>query len=200
MQLTRDRIIDAAVQLIEREGVDAVSMRRVATELGSAPMSLYNHVPSKAALLDGVVEQVAAGIQRPEPTASWEDDVRAQARAFRAIAHAYPRCTMLVVSRPASTAATQTIEHALATLRAAGFGEDDAARTVRAFVAYIVGSLVREFGISPSVTAETEAPETELQAPRLSRAEHDADFEFGLEVLLRGITDRRRASGPVTAR
>jgi AcrR family transcriptional regulator len=194
MQLTRERIIDAAVQLIEREGVDAVSMRRVATELGSAPMSLYNHVPSKAALLDGVVEQVAAGIARPEPTASWEDDVRAQARAFRAIAHAYPRCTMLVVSRPASTAATRTIEHALATLRAAGFGEEDAARTVRAFVAYIVGSLLREVGISPSV-----APEAEPQAPRLSRADHDADFEFGLEVLLRGITDRRRAGGPVAA-
>jgi AcrR family transcriptional regulator len=193
MQLTRDRIIDAAVQLIEREGVDAVSMRRVATELGSAPMSLYNHVTSKAALLDGVVERVAAGIQRPEPTASWEDDVRAQARAFRAIAHAYPRCTMLVVSRPASTAATQTIEHALATLRAAGFGEEDAARTVRAFVAYIVGSLVREFGISPSAVSGEDP-----QAPRMSRAEHDADFEFGLEVLLRGITDRRRAGGRVT--
>ena len=76
---------------------------------------------------------------------------------------------------------------------AAGFGEDDAARTVRVFVAYIVGSLLREFGISPSV-----APETEPEEPRLSRADHDADFEFGLEVLLRGITDRRRAAGPVT--
>ncbi|MEP7023761.1 MAG: TetR/AcrR family transcriptional regulator C-terminal domain-containing protein [Actinomycetota bacterium] len=203
MQLTRDRIIEAAVQLIEREGVDAVSMRRVAIELGSGVMSLYNHVPSKAALLDGVVERVAAGIEIPAPTASWEDDVRAQARAFRAIAHAYPRCTMLVVSRPASTAATRTIGHAMATLQAAGFGEDDAARTVRAFVAYIVGSLLREVGVSPSVV-----PAADPQAPaRTSRAEHDADFEFGLETLLRGAADRlrevagrRRASGPVATR
>ena len=97
--------------------------------------------------------------------------------------------------QPASTAATQTVEHAQATLRAAGFGEDDAVRTVRAFVAYIVGSLVREFGISPSAVSGEDP-----QVPRLSRADHDADFEFGLEVLLRGITDRRRAGGPVSAR
>ena len=62
MQLSRARIISAAVELIEREGVDAVSMRRIATGLGSGVMSLYNHVPSKAALLDGVAERVISSI------------------------------------------------------------------------------------------------------------------------------------------
>ena len=151
MQLTRERIITAAVELIEREGVDAVSMRRIATELGSGVMSLYNHVPSKAALLDGVAERVISSIDvTSEPGASWADEVRAQARAFRQIARAYPRCTMVAVSRPTtSTSEPPPVEHALATLRSAGFGEEDALRIVRAFVAYVVGSLLREVGVSP---------------------------------------------------
>src|SRR6266852_3408914 len=83
MQLTRERIIAAAVDLIERESVTAISMRRIAAELGCAVMSLYNHVPSKEALLDGVAEYVLSGIEVSySPGASWQDQVRAQARAF----------------------------------------------------------------------------------------------------------------------
>src|SRR5258708_33844948 len=120
-QLTRAGILTAAVELIERAGVDAVSMRRIAGLLGSGVMSLYNHVPSKAAVLDGVAERVMSGIDfTTDPDAAWEDQVRAQARAFRQIAQAYPRCTMVVASRPAnSEAALRPMKHALATLRTA---------------------------------------------------------------------------------
>src|SRR6202167_4710631 len=79
MQLTRERIISAAMELIEREGVDAVSMRRIAAQLDSGVMALYNHVPSKLALLEGVAERVMSGIDfSVYPDASWEDLVRAQ--------------------------------------------------------------------------------------------------------------------------
>src|SRR5258708_21296618 len=123
MQLTRERIITAAVELIEREGVDAVSMRRIAGLLGSGVMSLYNHVPSKAAVLDGVAERVMSGIDfTTDPGAGWEDQVRAQARAFRHIAPAYPRSTMVVVSRPVnSAAALRPLAHPLATLPTPAF-------------------------------------------------------------------------------
>jgi AcrR family transcriptional regulator len=188
MQLNRERIITAAVELIEREGVDAVSMRRIATELGSGVMSLYNHVPSKAALLDGVAERVISSIDVTSvPGACWQDEVRAQARAFRQIARAYPRCTMVAVSRPATSTSEPTpVTRALATLRKAGFGEEDALRIVRAFVAYVVGSLLREVGVSPSV-ARQQLPG---QAPHPSR-DHDADFEFGLGLLVRAVADVR---------
>jgi AcrR family transcriptional regulator len=190
MQLTRERIITAAVELIEREGVDAVSMRRIATELGSGVMSLYNHVPSKAALLDGVAERVISSIDvTSEPGASWADEVRAQARAFRQIARAHPRCTMVAVSRPTtSTSEPPPVSRALATLRSAGFGEEDALRIVRAFVAYVVGSLLREVGVSPSV-ARQQPPR---QAPH-PNTDHDADFEFGLDLLVRSVADLRPA-------
>ena len=153
MQLTRERIIAAAVELIEQEGAEAVSMRRIASELGSGVMSLYNHVPSKAVLLDAVAERILSGIDVvTEPGMGWEDQVRAQARGFRQIARTYPRCTMVVISRPVnSAAAMRPMEHALATLRDAGFGAEDAVRVVRAFIAYIVGSLLREVGVSPGL-------------------------------------------------
>jgi AcrR family transcriptional regulator len=188
MQLTRERIITVAVELIEREGVDAVSMRRIATELGSGVMSLYNHVPSKAALLDGVAERVISSIDVTSvPGASWADEVRTQARAFRQIACAYPRSTMVAVSRPTtSTTEPPPVEHALATLHSAGFGEEDALRIVRAFVAYVVGSLLREVGVSPSV-ARQQQPD---QAPH-PNTDHDADFEFGLELLVQAVADLR---------
>jgi AcrR family transcriptional regulator len=217
MQLTRERIVAAAVELIEREGVDAVSMRRIAAELGSGVMSLYNHVPSKDALLDGVAEQVMSGIDfSSEPGASWEDQVRAQARAFRQIARAHPRCTMVVVSRPnASATGLRPIEHALATLRGAGFTGDEAVRVVRAFVAYIVGSLLREVGVAPSLAPPqhqlaqpadgapgagqhrldpAEFPQVTSLTAELMHKDHDADFEFGLELLVRAVADLRLAA------
>jgi AcrR family transcriptional regulator len=219
MQLTRERIVAAAIELIEREGVDAVSMRRIAAELGSGVMSLYNHVPSKDALLDGVAEQVMSGIDfSSEPGASWEDQVRAQARAFRQIARAHPRCTMVVVSRPnASATGLRPIEHALATLRGAGFAGDEAVRIVRAFVAYIVGSLLREVGVAPSVAQSqhqpvrqpgdgppirqhrldpAEFPQVTSLAAELMHKDHDADFEFGLDLLVRAVADLRPARTP----
>jgi AcrR family transcriptional regulator len=214
MQLTRERIITAAMELIEGEGADAVSMRRIATHLGSEVMSLYDHVPSKAAVLDGVADVVmAAVIDIPADTsAGWAEQVRAQVRAFRQVALLYPRCVMVVVSRPVDTAATlRPVERALATLRSAGFEGEEAIRAVRLFVAYVVGSAVREFGVSPglvpkrplgldptSLTADrpihldpAEFPQVVSLSAELLDRDFETDFEFGLDLLVRAVADRR---------
>jgi AcrR family transcriptional regulator len=214
MQLTRERIIAAAVELIEREGAGALSMRRIASELGTGVMSLYDHVPSKAALLDGVAERVLSGIDvTTEPGTSWEEQIRAQARAFWQVARVYPRSTMVVVSRPVDSAATlRPIEYALATLRKAGFGGEDAVRVVRTFVAYVAGTLVREVGVTPGLepqrplsqdpavlTADrpfldpAEFPQVTSVSTELLNRDFDADFEFGLDLLVRAITEMRPA-------
>ena len=213
MQLTRERIVTAAVDLIEQAGAEAVSMRRIAAELGCGVMSLYNHVPSKAALLDHVADRVMSGIDfSTVPGASWEDQVRAQAQAFRQIARAYPRCTMLVVGRPAtSPTRLRPVEHALATLHEAGFGGTEAVQIVRAFVAYIMGSLLREVGVSPSpglaaggvgqsaddcarpLPGPPGFPQVSYLAAELTQQDHDADFEFGLDLLVHAVAALRPA-------
>jgi AcrR family transcriptional regulator len=215
MQLTRDRIITAAVELIEREGVEAVSMRRIAGLLDCEVMSLYDHVPSKDAVLDGVAERVISAVDFSyAPDASWEDQVRAQVRAFRQTARVYPRSTMVVVSRPVnSAAALRPMEHALATLRSAGFSSEDAVRVVRAFVAYVGGSLLREFGVAPGLEPQrplgqdqavrsadrpthlnpAEFPQVMGMSAELMHRDHDADFDFGLDLLVRAVTELRPA-------
>lgn len=215
MQLTRERIISAAMDLIEREGVDAVSMRRIAAQLDSGVMSLYNHVPSKAALLEGVAERVMAGIDfSVDPDMSWEDQVRTQARAFREALREYPRCAMVTVSRPATSAAElRPMEHALTLLRNAGFGEDDAVRVVRMFIGYIIGSLLREVGVAPGLVPQrplghdqsvlgadrpigldpAEFPLVTSMSAEIMQRDHDADFEFGLSLLIHGVSELRPA-------
>jgi AcrR family transcriptional regulator len=208
MQLSRERIITAAIDLIEREGAEAVSMRRIASVLGCGVMSLYNHVPSKAALLDDVAERVMSGIEfTADPGAGWEDQVRAQARAFRAIGRRYPRSTMIVVSRPTtSVTGLRPIESALATLREAGFGGGEAVLIMRAFVGFILGSLLREVGITPALgdaratdaadAADTtrrmhldpaQFPQVTSLSAELAQQDPDTDFEFGLDLLVHAI-------------
>jgi AcrR family transcriptional regulator len=206
--LNRGRIIAAAIDIIEREGADAISMRRIAMELGVGAMSLYNHVPNKAALLDGVAESVLSRIEfTDDPSAHWTERVRVQARAFRQIAHDYPRSTMVVVSRQLrSPAGMLPIERALATLRGAGFDGPEAVHVLRMFVAFIVGSLLREVGVTPGfapVRSDLKAgdvdpalfPEVSALASYLASCDHDDEFEFGLEMLIQAMAARKETIG-----
>ncbi|HLU73629.1 MAG TPA: TetR/AcrR family transcriptional regulator C-terminal domain-containing protein [Nonomuraea sp.] len=199
--LSRARIVAAAVELVEREGADAVSMRRIASELGVGVMSLYNHVPSKNALLDAVAESVLSEIEfTDDPEAHWTDRVRMQARAFRQIAHHYPRCTMLVVSRQLhGHAVLLPVERALATLRSAGFDGADAVRVMRLFITFIVGSLLREVGVTPGFAPARGSaidagevdpelfPEVSALSELLGHDDPEAEFEFGVELLIQAI-------------
>ncbi|MFI6483256.1 TetR/AcrR family transcriptional regulator C-terminal domain-containing protein [Nonomuraea sp. NPDC050663] len=213
MPLNRSMIVDAAIALIEREGADAVSMRRIAADLQVGVMSLYNHVPNKAALLEGVAEAVLSKIEfRDDPDAPWRDRVRMQAHAFRQIAHHYPRSTMVVVSRQLhSSTGLLPVERALATLRSAGFEGADAVRMLRIFIAYIVGSLLREVGVTPTfapthMQADVDQdvdpalfPQVSELAPLLRQCDHEEEFEFGIELLIQAIAvhPRRRRQGTV---
>jgi AcrR family transcriptional regulator len=204
MQLNRSRIIATAIKLIETDGVEAVSMYRLATELGCSVMCLYRHVPSKCALLDGVADEVMSAIEVTSmPLAPWDERLHAQAMAFRKIARTYPRCAMAAVSRRAMSARTlRPAENALAVLADAGFEGQDAARIVRAFLAYTVGSIVREVGVAPCLTdgedainarpslRQSEFPQITQLSAELRASDPEADFEFGLALLLQAVAAR----------
>src|SRR5262245_41908051 len=103
--LSRERILKAAVDLVDRDGLSALSMRRVAEELDAAPMSLYRHVTNKADLLDGVYEAILSGMPLPGRQGDWKSDARALAGAFRAALLAHPNAVILFATRPAVTPA-----------------------------------------------------------------------------------------------
>lgn len=199
--LTQARIVRAAAELIEREGLVAVSMRRVATDLGVAPMSLYNHVPNKAALLDGVAEYLIAQLAyEDDPAGDWRDRGLTLARAFRALAQEHPRGMAVAMARQInSPAGLRLMEHALRIAGDAGFSGRQAVQVVRLLVAYIIGSLSREGGHALMLTyADDPAgvlervdpvdyPHVREHARLLVAHDFEEDFEFGLQVVFTAI-------------
>ena len=192
-QLTRDTIVRAAVEMIERDGEESVSMRRIAAELRYGVMSLYNHVPSKEALLDAVAEQVIADFDfTSDPTADWRDQARALVHSFRAMSLRYPRCLNVIVGRQLnSSAGLQPIEAALATARLAGFDGAMAVRVMRIFVSYVYGSTHHEAQLGRArgdVHADpARFPNVADLGDHLVHPDPDTDFEFGLELLIAAV-------------
>ncbi|MEU7481782.1 TetR/AcrR family transcriptional regulator C-terminal domain-containing protein [Lentzea sp. NPDC042327] len=197
--LTRARIVDVAVRLIEREGVEAVSMRRLAAELGAGTMSLYNHVPNKAVLVDLAAERIMAQAKPYHVDSDdWRDHVRAHARAVRELARQHPRAFVLLATRRLSgEAGFRTIEAALVNIEKAGFRGKVAVGMMRAMVSYLLGTLMREVATSPELGGIALSPFEGVDAAafplsaevidELGTYDHDQEFEFGLELLITAL-------------
>ena len=178
-------------------------MRRVAAELGASPMSLYNHVPNKAALLDGMAEYILSGVENAgiDPGTHWSERARALMRAYRKMSLDYPRAVSLVHTRQAeSPAAMRSIEHALALADDAGFDGETSIRIMRAMLAYAAGSQIRDFS-SPrpaenqpdkdaalAMLDPAEFPHVRALRSQLLSPDPEADFEFGLDLLISSVT------------
>ena len=100
--LTRERILETALAVVDEHGMKALSMRRVASELGVDPMSLYHHVDGKAGLLTGLVEIVFSEMETPGEEGPWEERVRSWATAYRKLALAHPNLVLQIVSDSAA--------------------------------------------------------------------------------------------------
>ncbi|MEV4703573.1 TetR/AcrR family transcriptional regulator [Actinoplanes sp. NPDC049316] len=99
--LTLTQVVDAAIALADAEGLDAVSMRRVAQDLGVVPMTLYTYVPDKAALLDLMLDALYLRMPRDgDGGAGWRERIRAVAEQNRALYEAHPWAAEIPVSRP----------------------------------------------------------------------------------------------------
>jgi TetR/AcrR family transcriptional regulator, tetracycline repressor protein len=204
--LNRRRILDAAVELVDREGLRALSMRRLGAELGYEAMSIYNHVPSKAALYDGMVEVLLEDLEIPPAERGWEERIRGAYRSFRRLALAHPNVFPLFVTRPPATPdGPWLVEEFLQTLKDAGFDTDTALHAFRTLSGYAFGyamAEIRGFALEPDGTrsgagklsAERFPRITELSA-NLESVDRDAEFEFGLDVFFDGLRRRRRAGG-----
>src|ERR687893_1436892 len=116
--LSRRRVLEAAVRFADREGLGSLTMRRLGAELGVEAMSLYNHVPNKGALLDGMVEVLLGELDVPPEDEGWERRIREAYRAFRRLAHEHPNVFPLLVVRPPDTMdGIWLVEEFLKTLR-----------------------------------------------------------------------------------
>jgi radical SAM superfamily enzyme YgiQ (UPF0313 family)/AcrR family transcriptional regulator len=139
--LTRARIVELALEIIDEDGLDALNMRRLAAEAGVRPMSLYHHFANKGAILDAVSEKIAAaalGASPPHPR--WQGRVRQLFMGLHALTEAHPRALPLISTAVVRTASGRRwMEELMSTLLGAGFSEDRAATVYHVLGAYTLG-------------------------------------------------------------
>lgn len=193
------RISAAALALIDRDGLEGLSMRTLAGELGVEAMSLYHHVPNKEALLDGVMELLVAEVEFPS-TGGWEERTRGVARSLRRVALHHPHAYVLLLTRPYQTTPLLAFCERLAELMAAlAMDAETTARAFRLLGHFIDGATLYAAAGPARKTAPPVPPPAPLDpaqyphllriAPHLARATAEGHFEFGLDRLL---TDLRR--------
>lgn len=205
--LSKKRVLSAAAALADREGLGALTMRRLGAELGVEAMALYKHVANKEAILDGLVELVVGEIEIPGPEEDWKEAMRRRAVSARAVLtrHAWA-IGLLEVRGAQGPAALRYLNTILGKLRAGGFSVEDAAHAFWLLDSYVYGHVVQEtslpFGSSDEM-ADSGGPRERFETeefPHLAEAgEHaqragssvDAEFEFGLELILDALERRR---------
>ena len=208
-KITRDVVLAAALELIDRDGAEGLSMRRLARALHRDPMVLYRHAPNKAALLDGVAEIVVAQLKVDPADPDWAGQLRAIARDYRALALAHPHVVPLLVTRPLATplglrppGTLRPLEGVLALLTRAGFSGPGALHIYRALFGFLHGHILNELQElieNPDETDDllrlglhrlpvSEFPLLRSLAPVLAGYDGAAELERGLDILLAGLT------------
>jgi AcrR family transcriptional regulator len=207
-KVTRDVVLAVALQIIDRDGIVGLSMRRLARALDRDPMILYRHAPNKAALLDGVAETVLAQLMVDSADPDWTAQLRAVARGYRALALAHPNVVPLLVTRPLATplalrplGTLRPLEDILTLLTRAGFSGPDALHIYRALFGFLHGHILNELQElidNPDETDDLlrlglhrlpirEFPLLRSLAPVLATYDGATELERGLDILLTGL-------------
>ena len=149
--MSTDRITAAALQIVDTEGSQALTMRRLGQALDRKVMTLYRYVPSKDALLDGVVARVLTDLAINPAAADWRQELRDLATSFRGLALAHPNAVPLLVTRPLTSplgqrppATLRPLENFLELLIRAGFSPADALHAYRLFFGFLHGHILDE--------------------------------------------------------
>jgi Tetracyclin repressor-like, C-terminal domain/Bacterial regulatory proteins, tetR family len=203
LPLSRERILLAAIRLADAGGIESLSMRKLAQELGVQAMSLYNHVENKDDLLDGIVDLVVGEIEVPDLGVDWKTAMRRRANSAHEVLLRHPWATMPIVSRiNVGPAMLRYIDATLGCLCEAGFSLEIVDRAWNAIDSHIYGFTLQELNFP---IEETEYVKTAKEYmpnipadnyPYMNRLTHHlidghydgiADFSFGLELILGGL-------------
>jgi len=208
-RLTRDKVLRAALEFVDANGLAALSMHKLGAGLGVQGMSLYSHVASKDALLDGIVEAMTAEAEMPPADgADWRDALRHLAREIRAIIGRHPAAAPLLVSRPVMpTRRLEQVDAYVRLLMRAGFTEDRAMDVLRTVYVYAHGYALAEacftacadcgpwpedeLGQLRRVTAMVprDAPDHLVRLAMLfcGRCNMEDQFSLGIDLMIRGL-------------
>ncbi len=202
--LSRDRVLSTALDLVDIEGVEALSMRRLGRELGVEAMSLYSYVENKQDLIEGVVEQVFRQMPLVAPgLGDWPDRLREHATTFREVLLQHPNAVVLVAGRPLVTDGTMAfVESALVELQAYGLDLRTADLVLGTIAAFVIGSVCEQTGEATRAAAGYVAPHgrgRRLPVPQ-RRGRHLGHAGPRHRVRLRAVGRDRRHPGAARGR
>jgi len=217
-RLTRRDVLATALRLIDEEGVDALTMRRLGRALDRDPMRLYRFAASKDALLDGVVELVLEELEVPysAPPQTWSDVLRATAHRYRRIALRHPHVVPLLVTRPLATplglrplGTLRPLEALLELLVTAGFAPHGALHAYRLYMGFLQGHVLTELQERVHDPDETDAllrlglyrlpprefPRLRSLATALTEFDGAKELDEGLDIVLGGLRRQLESRG-----
>jgi AcrR family transcriptional regulator len=179
--LTRERIIAAAVELVDEAGLEALSMRKLGAAVGVEAMSLYNHVQSKEDVLDGILDAVLCEVPEPDPSLPWDQRLRELAHGFRRVGLAHPGVLPMFNSRRILSAeAFSSIAAIHGILLEAGFDRDSSLDAFVYVASFIAGYLQIDMG---RITMTEAGRVTDYAA--WDHDEHPGAVDLGLGLVAR---------------
>jgi TetR/AcrR family transcriptional regulator, tetracycline repressor protein len=204
--LSRELIIQEAFGLLDEHGPGALSMRRLADRLRVAPNALYTHVRGKADLIDGLIDQVYAGLElHPDPASDWTQQLATLSQDVRQHLLAHPAVVPYALQQPGLGPHSLRLGEAIyGVLRPAGFSDQAVVGTVYALLTYILGFVALEVpraGTDPQTSDEFvrrmwaffaalppgEFPHTVELAAQLARISTEDQFQFGIRTFIAGL-------------
>jgi AcrR family transcriptional regulator len=198
--LSRDRILDAAVELADAEGVEKMSMRKLSASLGFEVMSLYNHVANKRDLLTGMVDWIAGEMPRRQPHRPWKEDVRSMSMSAHDVLLSHRWAAPLWSESTPGPNRILLMEDLLAALREGGFSPRLAHFGFHAVTMHIVGYTLQQLSYAAGADRRGLTTQGFLSSLEVNRFpylfehieyhKHDdegGDFEFILDLILDGL-------------
>lgn len=201
--LSRDRVLRTAIGLADRGGIDAITMRKLAEELGVEAMSLYYHVANKDAILDGILDVVASEIDLPSNGGDWKRAMRESAISARNILLRHPwACNLWMSRRGEGPARLRHEEWMLRTLREAGFSKELTYHAFHILESHILGFTLQQLSFSSMGEDLASLATSFLQQLPVDEypyfTEHvlqhlepghgeEGGYEFGLDLILDGL-------------
>ncbi len=216
-RLTAERVLEGGVALADRIGMDGFTIRKLAAELDTKPMTIYHHVPNKEAIVDGMVDLVFGEIDLPPTDAHWKTAIAERARSARAVLAGHPWATPLMESRTnPGPASLRHHDAVIGCFRDAGFSVEMTAHAYALVDSFIYGFALQEVNLpatggeemaelAGAIAGRFEAEQyphlTEFTIGHVLEPGYDftAEFDFGLDLILDGLTvtvpgaDRPRA-------
>jgi len=201
--LSRERVLRAAIALADEGGIEALSMRKLAKELGVEAMSLYNHVPNKDGILDGIIDLVAGEIELPADGTDWKTAIRQSAISTRDVFLRHPWASSLWMARQGGSARLRRGDWMLRTLREAGLSSDLIYHAYHIVESHILGFTAQQLnfpyadeelaGLAETFLQQLPAGEYPdfvehvMQHLEPTHGELVGGFELGLDLILEGF-------------